>query len=659
MSKNELFNELLNQVKEMLSSKKETGNKYAYSKNLKKNVKNALDDLEENHNNSWAVEIFLRNIDNLDAIALSYRGHNITYLEMFTKSFQFAKSLNRMGYKKGSEIPVCVTNIPEFVEMLIAISFIGAKINSFGEWFDEDYTISILNKSNSDCVFISDEVYSTIKEKIDKSNIKKVIIFSLTDSLLTDKNNNPVDVYDEFDSKFYKFENKIGSYKDDSIKPIFNQKEFLQIGIDNTSQVIADCNLDDDFAITYTSGTTDPGIPKAVLHSNRSYLTLSRFKESDVSGMPSMRNMTVLGHIPTYTHMELSCAISDTLFEKCTLALEPIYNKDFFPYAMLINKPNFAPASVAFYGNLCKKLNYDPEFKNINLEFLMIPTITGEGMSAGEEKFFNYTARKHKFGTAKLPFPLSPVTFSIGGGTSESSGIFVTLFKSLQEKKLNNLLHKNTLGLTPLKFADLRILDENGDYCKIGEPGLLVGRNPCDMKRYYYPVKNSAYITDKYGNTFLNLGTYAYQSDSYGRIKMKGRPNSYIVSSDGTKIPEYVITDIIMKDTKNIMSCSLVKVSNGDDTYYVCHLEFQPNTKTSKNSILDSCAKRLVNKIPGDIIDKLYFRVRSFEESFPAAPSGKRDTGSLVNEGITDKCEKVNIYLEEKNQKTLKKNLFK
>ncbi len=59
------------------------------------------------------------------------------------------------------------------------------------------------------------------------------------------------------------------------------------------------------------------------MHANRSYITLSRFKESDVSGMPSMRGLTVLAHIPTYTHMDLTCSISDTFFEKCTLALEP------------------------------------------------------------------------------------------------------------------------------------------------------------------------------------------------------------------------------------------------------------------------------------------------------------------------------------------------
>ena len=54
--------------------------------------------------------------------------------------------------------------------------------------------------------------------------------------------------------------------------------------------------------------------------------------------------------------------------------------------------------------------------------------------------------------------------------------------------------------------------------------------------------------------------------------------------------------------------------------------------------ILKSCAERLQNKIPDEVLDQLFFRVRSFEESFPAAPSGKRDTKKLIAEGITDQC---------------------
>ena len=64
------------------------------------------------------------------------------------------------------------------------------------------------------------------------------------------------------------------------------------------------------FIQTYTSGTTDPGRPKGVIHSTRSYITLSRWKESDVSGLPSMRNMTILGHIPhIYSYGTIMCNI--------------------------------------------------------------------------------------------------------------------------------------------------------------------------------------------------------------------------------------------------------------------------------------------------------------------------------------------------------------
>ncbi len=38
-------------------------------------IKKPLEELSRNHNHSWAVEIFLRNQDNLDAIAMNYRGH--------------------------------------------------------------------------------------------------------------------------------------------------------------------------------------------------------------------------------------------------------------------------------------------------------------------------------------------------------------------------------------------------------------------------------------------------------------------------------------------------------------------------------------------------------------------------------------------------------
>lgn len=640
-----MLERLEKEVNKILETSERAPKNYKYNGNNTK-VRKVLENLEIDHNTSWAIEMYRRNCDNLNNIAIKYRGNLITYGEMFNKAYMYAKSLKQMGFKKGDEIPVCVSNMPEFVYLLLAISFIGAQINVVGDWFNKDYLLSILNKTNSKYIFVSDDVYDKISDVIDNSNIDKIVMFSLEDSLPLDKTGIKFNPYEKYDDMFYKIINKTYLYQKSAQKKILNINDYLEIGNYYNGDVIERVSIDDPFAVTYTSGTTDPGCPKGCLHSNRSYITLSRFKESDVSGMPSMRNLTVLAHIPTYTHMELSCAISDTLFEKCTLAMEPFYGKESFIYSLIINEPNFVPAGAGFWVHVCKLLNYDERFKNLNMPYLMIPTVTGEACSSGEEKFFNYTSRKHKFGTAKLPFPLAPVTFSIGGGTSESSGIFVTLFKALQEKKLNYLIMKNTLGLTPHKFADIEVLNENGGYCKLGEPGLLVGNSPCNMMGYTNEKLNDTiYVTDMYGKTWLNMGTYSYKSDNYGRIKMKGRMGNIIYSSTGQTIPYYLIEDEVSKDTKNIMSCSLIKVVENDTDYYVCHIEFQPNAKLPKEKILESIIMRLNNILPQDILDILYLRVRCFEESFPLAPSGKRNTPALIEEGITEKCIGVSKYV--------------
>lgn len=627
MMKDNIF-KLTKEVDDVVS-KSLPSEKYVSSKVLNSKTRKALAEIEKNHNTSWAVEMFRRNCDNLDLMALLYRGNKISYRDMFSMAYDYAKSLKAMGYEKGDEIPICVGNIPEFVYLMLAASFIGSKIVVVGDWFDKNYLKDILNNTNSRYMFVSDDNYGYISSVIEDSNIEEIVMSSLNDSLPMNKNGERYNPYKEIDDKFnHAFTSKVSEYKEISKKVILDTNEFLKLGLGYHDKIVSEVSIDEPFAQTYTSGTTDPGCPKGVVHSTRSYVTLSRWKESDVSGLPSMRNMTVLAHIPTYTHMELSCAISDTLYEKCTLALEPFYDRDFFIYSLLMNKPNFVPASNGFWTKLCDLLNYDEKFKNINMPFLMLPTITGEECSVGEEYYYNLTSKRHKFGTDKLPYPLSPVTFSIGGGTSESSGVFVTILKALQEKRISNITKKYGLGLTPHSFVDLEVLDKDGDYCSIGKPGLLVINGPCDMLGYSDEALNEkVYVTDKYGKEWLNQGAYAYKTDAYGRVKMKGRPGNVIKLSTGSELPYYVIEDTIRSDVKNILVAVLLKVEDS----YVCHIELQRECKLSDADVIDSVMNRLLGVIPEEVLKNMYIKVRS---SFPIAPSGKRDTSVLLGEGI-------------------------
>lgn len=629
MKKSKIDNDLQKLILEVNSlENKRSKNEYD-SEGLSSKIKKVISDIECNRNHSWAVEMFERNKNNLEKIALKYRGNKITYKDMFVKSYQYAKSLKQIGYKKGDKIPICITNMPEFIYMFIATSFIGAEANVVSDWFAEDYLTDIFNKTKSKTIFIDDISYSAIKKSIEKSNIENIVCFSITDSL-----KNGVNPYQNIDNLFHEFKNNVSKVKDNFDGNVLDSNQFLNIGLNYDGKVVEDVDLDDICSITYTSGTTKPGYPKGVEQSNRSYITLSRFKESDVSGMPTMKNMSVLAHIPTDTHMELSCAISDTFYCGCELDLEPFYLDEWFPYSLIINKPNFVPASAGFWGKLCKKLNFDPIFENINMPYLMIPTVTGEGVSIGEEKFFNQTSRKHKFGVEKLPFPLSPVTFSIGGGTTESSGIFVTLYKSLQEKKLNNLIKKEKLGLTPHKFASVAVLDENGEHCKVNEPGLLVANSPCEMIGYTDEELNkNTHVIDANGKKWLSLGTYSYL-DTTGRIKMKGRMGSYEVLKDGSKIPHYSIEDIVLADTKNVMSCSVIK---SEDGHLVCHIELQPFKQKSTKECFKGIIGRINSNVPDEIKDKLFIRIRDNIESFPLDPSGKRSISTLKRIGLDEK----------------------
>lgn len=645
------MNEFLNEIKLQKKIEKPSSTPYKCGEKIIKKVRNVLSNIDDYHNHSLAIELYERNQNNLENIAIFYRGIKVTYKDMFLKIYAYCKSLKEMGFKKGDEVPICITNIPEFVYLFLAINFIGARTHVVGEWFDVDYLTEILNKTGSKTMFIDDISYNYIKKSIKNSNIENLVCFSLTDSFRKNSSGESVNIYEDIDSLFHNIKNHLQEIKDDFDGNLYRNIEFEQMGQHYREQVMENVGLDDVCTITYTSGTTSPGRPKGVIQSNRSYITLSRFKESDVSGMPAMKNLIVLNQIPTYTHMELSCGISDTLYCRCTIALEPFYEKDFFPYSLVINKPNYVCASAGFWIHLCKLLNFDKNWGKIKMPYLMVPCVTGEGCSPGEEKFFNQTSRKHKFGISKLPFPLAPVAFSMGGGTTESSGIFVTLFKSLQEKQLNYLIKGEKLGLMPHKFADTEVLREDGTYCEINEPGLLVANSPCEMTGYTDDELNKyTHITDAYGKQWLNLGTYSYK-DTTGRIKMKGRMGNFIQMSNGEIIPYYYIEDIILLDTKNIMSCSVI---SDDENNLICHIEMQPYKPKSEETVIKEVLERIDFNIDDEVKNRIYLRFRSNIESFPLDPSGKRSISTLRKIGIDNKTlsffKLQKMYCNEKNK---------
>lgn len=339
-----------------------------------------------------------------------------------------------------------------------------------------------------------------------------------------------------------------------------------------------------------------------------------------------MKNFTIQAHIPTHSNTDIISNISDALMQGSKLALEPIYDKDFFIDTLQINRPTYVVATRSFWINIAKKILFSEEYANTRLPFLLIPFSVGEPLEINEEKFINRSLHKAKAGTDKLPFPFSVVTISVAGGDCEHGGIFWILFRALQNKKFINLLHRQEQGLKPFSMVDVAVLDSEGYKCKPYQLGRLVANSPCNMKEYKNNKEATAsfFIKDATGKTWGDCNVYSY-IDKNGGIHMKGR-----IPCHSQSIALFRISEEILKDKKHILSCEVVE-SKGR---LIAHVEFQPYISLNQLEILTKARERCI-KAFGKSISEMLWRVRSFEEGFPLSGCGKRSARALVEEDIS------------------------
>ena len=593
------------------------------ARNCKLEIHSILEDLEQNHNHTWYEELYFRNRNWMDDTALFYRGATITYGAMFDAMQRYAKALRAFGLQEGDELPVCMSNMPELVYLLGAISIIGAKINIFGTDFEADYITEIIDGCTSDLVFILDNAYPVIQEAIKASHAKKIVMCSLTDSL--PKDGNP---YAEYDQKHGLIADVRSAYVMESGN-IISIHDFLSCGanVDDVSPV--KCGLDSEFVITYTSGSTVIGRPKAIVHCIRSFITMARWHDSDIK-KTSLKNYRFQAHIPCHSNTDIITCISDTLMQGAQLAMEPVYDKDFFLDSLFINKPNYVVATRSFWIQTAKHLSKDSSLK---IPFLFLPFCVGEPFERNEEAFVNKRLRKADAGKDIVPAPFSIVAVCTAGGDCEHGGIFYALFRGWQNMKPANLLKGQEQGMVPFSMVDIAALDSQGYQCKPYQLGRLVANSPCTMKCYKNNPKatDAFFIKDATGKTWGDCRVYGY-IDAQGGVHMKGR----IPDAPG-EVPLFQIAEAVLRDRKNILSCEVVEV----DKSYVVHVEFMPGRGKNKDSVLKKAYNRCNKSFGQDVSSRIYWRIRSNDESFPLTGCGKRSAKKLIEEGIDSNCIEV------------------
>lgn len=604
----------------------------------------ALSSVVKYHNHSWYEDIKMRNAQNLDSTAFLFRASKITYREFETEvEKKLAPALKQAGIGKGDEFVCCVRQTPDYPILFGAASLTGSVAMFINDAFDKDFIAKLINESSGKVTFVSDWDFISMIPALKKVNPDiKIVVVPVS---RWDKYNNP---YANITERFYKFDETAYKEAISEFPNVTTLEEFLNEGKKFTGEVNGHGKLEDAVAVTYTSGSTSKGIHKGVVQRNETYIVMGRYHDPEVAGIPKMDKTITYAAGPTNADTVLLTGVSDTMMQGGIVALDPIADEHYFPYALILNKAGLAVATRSYWISAMKAWEYNPELKNVKLPGLYVPSQGGEPLSAGEEKALNRWLKKVKAGIEITRTPISITKMTVGGGDSENGSIFLTLFRDYYNKLQKIRGIDEPIGMAYYNFVDVKVLREDGTYCEPMELGRLVCMSPLTMKQYHRnpQATEEFFVTDAYGRKWGNLNNYGY-IDNYNRVYMKGR-----ISKNDPEIKNFQIQDQICKDTKNIMSCEVINFE--DDTgelYYIIHIEFQMGKKINVDKVLKSAEDRCVKNFGEKLKGRLFFRVRSHEEGFPLSFTAKRNAIELREEGFTDKCIS---YSESQTKKLLK-----
>lgn len=596
-------------------------------------------DINENRNHSWIKEIYIRHKNELDREILYYFGKNITYKEFFEESINIAKAMKANGLKKGDEFVVCIDRIPESVYLMGAASIIGANINFISEKFDKNYIRTIIKNAGTKTIFVQDNKIDELSEILHELKEYNVVTISHRRSLPRD--NKYKEILDVFYNNTSNTNNEYTDYD-----------SYIESGKDYIGKVFEKSNLDDALTTTYSSGTTKKGHPKGIVHVNRHYITMGRYHDPEVSGLPSLKNYTTYSNIPSYSNSYLLSTLSDNLILGGKVILDPIDTPNYFLIGSKIHKANVNIATTTTWlVSILDYYNYD-KYGIRELPDALFNFVAGEQLSAGEEKFINKFFKDAKCGINITHTPISLAKASTAGADCEHGSIFIKLFRAYFNDAPYRIGRKEPVGMTPYDFVDIKVLRRDGTYCNALEHGRLVANSDCNMKEYSHNEEETKefYIKDAYGKVWGDMKAYGFL-DEKGNVSMKGR------YTDDNTIPCYRIADEILKDTKKIMSCEVVALEENNSYVYVAHIMPQYGTTFNSDKVITSAMQRCINKFGDGIQNILYFRIHDFKEMYPVSSSVKRDIIALKEEGL----EKVYNYTfkntnSKKKIKTLKEH---
>ena len=461
---------------------------------------------------------------NLDILAYDYFGNRVNFSSLLSKIDACARGFKALDIKEGDVISICSANIPEAVIAIYAANKIGAVANIFHPLSAPNEIKYYMNLAHSETLVMIDVSWPTVKEILDDTKIRDVIVISPSDSL-------------PFLTKVgFKIASLLPTPHKKAPTPDFNDDrlltwaELLARGVRVTRRDInTHARSKDIAAIIYSGGTT--GSPKGVALSNLAFTSMSIQLRNFFSEFVKPGN-GILGIMPIFHGFGLAVGFHMMWSNGLWNFMLPKFDVKKFDKILAKARPTFLVGVPTLYEAMLK----NRKIRKLDLSFVKVAISGGDNLPDPLKQEIDNLLRRAG----------SEARLIQGYGLAEC--LSVSCVTPVEKYK------PGTIGI-PLADVFYKIVEPLTDVEKpVGELGEIVLTGPNLMDGYVENERETNEVLRRHGDghVWLHTGDVGYM-DEEGYIFFKQRIKRIIVSSGYNIYPSHV-EEIICKVPEVLMA---------------------------------------------------------------------------------------------------------
>ncbi|MDR0883898.1 MAG: acyl--CoA ligase [Oscillospiraceae bacterium] len=580
-------------------------------------------DIEENAE----AFMFRQNKGHEDAIALDYFGALTTYGELDAQVDRLARTLKGYGVQPGEIVAVSLPNVKEIVLYIYAIWRIGATVTLIDARTNSKGVLDRVRQCESNIlVTILDMFEEKTRPILLELPVKHVVVVTPADALVGAK---PTELKGKVAKLIYP--GKIKKFKEEVKNLPGGEKVIMHTDFVSLYNYEGDVRAPYDpkgvAAIHYTSGTTEDGVIKGVMHRHAAYNCIFRsvrYFEEMPDRTTMQRGDVFGGFIPFIAAYGLFNGLNYALCIGMRVQLIPVFNPAKIDKLILKKKPSGFIGVPRFFQILAnnKKLRKP----NNKLAFIRNAATGGDKISPATLRTVNACfARSGVHGGIIVGYGSTEMGASIGG--------FLP-YRADGSTDYNYDAEGNVGVLLP--GINAIILDpETGEEQPLGKDGEICLNSPSMALGYYkFPERTAemTYIDPVTGDPYLRMGDKGHIGED-GTFYFVDRYKRSIFRTDGHTVhPSPIENACCLHDAVDCASVVGLKINEHTaGTVPTAFVILHDDAPKDHQKILEELYALNRRELPDRDLALAYTII----DQFPYTPMGKVDYRKLEQRALT------------------------